>query len=86
MCYSVEVYYPPPPDAKREATLATSIAYFGGRLGFREVANENRLSSICLTYEFDDVTKANCAAEALRRRGEHVEGPAEYITPRQTDD
>lgn len=83
MCYIVEVYCPSPPDVKREAALATSVADFGGRLGFREFANGNHSGSICLTYEFDDITKANCA-EVLRKRGEHVEGPVEYTAERQT--
>jgi hypothetical protein len=86
MCYIVEVYYPPPPNDKREAALAASASEFGGRAGFREVGNENGSGSICLTYEFDDVAQANCAAEALRDRGEHVEGPVEYTVERQTGD
>jgi hypothetical protein len=78
VCYALEVYYSHPPDQKREAALATSIADFAGRLAYREVAGGNESGSICLTYEFDDLSQAQFAADALRERGEYVEGPAEY--------
>jgi hypothetical protein len=78
MCYMLEVYYSYPPDEVREAALATSVADFGGRLGYREVPGLNGPGSICLTYEFDDPSQAQSAAIALREKGEHVEGPAEY--------
>jgi hypothetical protein len=33
---------------------------------------------VCLTFEFDDRTQAELAANALRQEGEHVEGPVDY--------
>jgi hypothetical protein len=33
---------------------------------------------ICLTYEFSELAQAEEAAEFLRHRGEHVEGPVAY--------
>jgi hypothetical protein len=72
-----EVYYRPPADARREATLTERVANLGGRLSFREVP-ESGTRGVCLTYEFDEPDRAAAAAEALRAQGEHVEGPMDY--------
>lgn len=77
MSYMFEVFYRRPPDPKREARLTEQVEQFGGRLSFRE-GEGNGAGSVCLTYEFDDVQNAENAAEALRQRGEHVEGPVDY--------
>lgn len=75
-----EVYYKPPPDPKREAVLTQRVSNLGGRFSFREDPKEQRIGSVCLTYEFDDLDRAEVAAEALRQQGEHVEGPVDYGT------
>lgn len=78
MSYMLEVYYRPPSDPGKEVALTEHVSSLGGRLTFREVPGENRVKSVCLTYEFDSFDRANAAAEALRQQGEHVEGPADY--------
>jgi hypothetical protein len=78
MSYMFEVYYRPPADPVREATLAECVSSHGGRLDYREAPDGNQPGSVCLTFEFSDVEQARAAAEALRRQGEHVEGPMDY--------
>ena len=72
-----EVYYKAPADSKREAALTQRISQLGGRLDFREEPNGTR-SSVCLTYEFDRLDRAEAAAATLRQGGEYVEGPVNY--------
>jgi hypothetical protein len=76
MAFLFEVYYKPPADPAKEAALTGRVTAFGGRLDYREDAEES--SGVCLTYEFEELEKATTAADALRRDGEHVEGPVEY--------
>jgi hypothetical protein len=78
MSYMFEVYYKPPSDPIREAALTQRVVSLGGRLDFREDPEEQGNAGVCLTYEFDDLEAAEVAAEALRRQGEHVEGPVDY--------
>ena len=78
MSYIFEVYYKPPVNQKKEASLLERVARFGGRLDYREEPNDNQSDSICLTYEFEDPDQAAFAAECLRQQGEHVEGPQDY--------
>ena len=73
-----EVYYKPPVDPKKEAALLERVAPLGGRLDYREEPEDDAAASVCLTYEFDRLEQAEAAAEALRRLGEHVEGPQDY--------
>ncbi len=77
MTYLFEVYYRPPADAVYEATVARRVAEFGGRLEFREDP-AGPVGGVCLTFEFDDLGRAETAADALRRTELHVEGPCEY--------
>jgi hypothetical protein len=72
----LEVYYKPPAVPAKEAALTDRVMALGGRFDYREEASE--LSGICLTYEFDSLDSAEGAAAALRRLGEHVEGPMDY--------
>ena len=76
MSYMFEVYYKPPANPTKEAALTSRVAAFGGRLDYREEAEEH--SGVCMTFEFDDLEIATKAADALRQLGEHVEGPMEY--------
>lgn len=78
MSYMFEVYYKVPPDLRKEAKLTQKLLRLGGRLTFREGADEYESASLCLTYEFDDLSLAETAAESLRQQGEHVEGPVDY--------
>ncbi len=78
MFYMIEVYYRPPADPTREASLADQVSCLGGRLDFREVPGEGEPGGVCLTFEFPELEKAQAAAESMRRGGEHVEGPADY--------
>ena len=75
MSWAFDVYYKPPSNRSREQLLAERIGTFGGRFDYRD---EPVGAGICLTYEFDDGTKAEQAAELLRKQGEHVEGPYDY--------
>lgn len=81
-----EVYYRPPADPAREAVLTECVARLGGRLDFRETPDDGDAGGVCLTFEFDDPERARQAADSLRERGEHVEGPVDYgpsaATPR----
>ena len=78
MSYMFEVYYKPPQNLQREATLTKRIKHLGGRLSFREDPDEQGMGTVCLTYEFDDLGLAEVAADSLRQQGEHVEGPIDY--------
>jgi hypothetical protein len=72
------VYYRPPADPIREAALAGRASRLGGRLDYHEVAARGQPGGVCLTFEFDEIGKAQAAAESLRTQGEHVEGPEDY--------
>ena len=78
MAYIAEVYYKAPTDFAREVMLAQRMAEFGGRPGYREDSTHSDFGSVCLTYEFDELKRSEMACEALRKSGEHVEGPSEY--------
>jgi hypothetical protein len=78
MSFMFEVYYRSPADPCKETCLSKQIERFGGRLSFCEVASKDGPPSVCLTYEFDDRTRAETAAQSLRELGEHVEGPVDY--------
>ena len=78
MPFMFEVYYRPPASTVREASLTERVQNLGGRLDYREDARPDGSGAICLTYEFDDYSAANNAADELRRLGEHVEGPVDY--------
>jgi hypothetical protein len=73
-----EVYYKPPSNPTKEAALSVRVRALGGRLDYREDADGTAGTGICLTYEFDSFDSAQRAAEDLRQRGEHVEGPMDY--------
>jgi hypothetical protein len=73
MSFMFEIYYKAPVDRSREATLTTQASRFGGKLDYQEEEG-----TVCLTYEFEDLAKAEAAAALLRRSGEHVEGPQDY--------
>ena len=62
----------------KESAVTGRAEALGGRLDYREDADENGLGGVCLTYEFDDFELASKAAEKLRQLGEHVEGPVDY--------
>lgn len=78
MSYIFEIYYGSPEDLKRESDLTIAVGQLGGRLTYREVPANHGEGPCVLTYEFDDLSKANHAADAIRQRGEHVEGPVDY--------
>jgi len=78
MSFMFEVYYKPPVDEAREEALQQQVTKFGGQLDFREVPEPHENMGICLTYEFSELAQAEEAAEFLRHRGEHVEGPVAY--------
>ncbi len=78
MSIMFEVYYKAPPDKKKEAELTVQISRFSGHLTFRENPNEYGSTSVCLTYEFDNLSLAEAAAESLCQQDEHVEGPIDY--------
>ena len=78
MSYMFEVYYRPPADPAREAALAERVTCLGGRLDYREAPAEGQPGGVCLTFEFDDIGRAQVVAESLRAQGEHVEGPVGY--------
>jgi hypothetical protein len=73
-----EVYYKAPPDPHKEALLTERVSKLGGHLSYREDAGHSAIRSVCLTYEFESLEQATVAAESLRGRGEHVEGPVDY--------
>jgi hypothetical protein len=76
--YMFEVYYRPPEDPTREASLAERVSFFGGHLDYREVPREGEPGGVCLTFEFPEWEQARAAAESIRQQGEHVEGPMDY--------
>jgi hypothetical protein len=78
MSYMFEVYYKPPANPTREASVTACVVRLGGRFDFREEPGERGMGGVCLTYEFDDLDRARAAAESLRQQGEHVEGPVDY--------
>ncbi len=78
MSFIFEVFYKPPANPAKEAEVTDQVAALGGRLDYREDADDHGLGGICLTYEFDDLEIATRAADALRQLGEHVEGPVDY--------
>lgn len=79
MSFKVEVLYRSPPDSGREERIAVTIATQGGKLTFREEPmSGDGPQAICLTCEFPDLASAEAAASALRKCGEHVEGPVDY--------
>ena len=73
-----ELYYHPPSDLAMEAELTSAVASFGGWLDCREAPEVGGSPSVCLTYEFSEVSTAERAAEQLRSRGHHVEGVTLY--------
>lgn len=78
MSFMLEVYYRAPVDRKKEAVISEQVGRFGGRLTFREEPSSDVALTVCLTYEFDELSTAVGAASSLRTSGEHVEGPADY--------
>ena len=78
MSYMFEVLYKSPPDPQREASICESVGAFGGSLACREEPGGSGPGPVTLTYEFNDLRMAEQAAESLRSRGEHVEGPVNY--------
>jgi uncharacterized protein (DUF433 family) len=76
--YMFEVLYKSPPDPQREASISESVGAFGGSLTCREELDGAGPGPVTLTYEFDDLRVAEQAAECLRSRGEHVDGPVSY--------
>lgn len=77
MAAMFEVYYRSPANEPRERELAALVETLGGRLDYREPADRPN-GPIILTYEFADRSRAEEAAQLLRARGEHVEGPQDY--------
>ncbi|HEX7450028.1 MAG TPA: hypothetical protein VF306_20880 [Pirellulales bacterium] len=83
MSYMFEVYHLSPIDAMKELELTQKVLRLGGRLDFREEGKADssvNLPAICLTYEFEELSQAEKAAELLRDKGAHVEGPVDYGT------
>ena len=77
MSYMIEVYSPAPQDLTREAQFTAAAEAAGGWLDFREEPSIH-CTSVCLTYDFENLTQAESVAEQLRRTGVHVEGPSDY--------
>jgi hypothetical protein len=77
MSFAIELYYHGPENVVREKLLVEQITGLGGKLDFRELTGSTG-EAICLTFEFEDREAANKAANILRSRMEHVEGPYEY--------
>jgi len=73
-----EVYYKVPVDLKKEEEIAGVVARLGGSLDCRETPAGTVTNAVCLTYEFNELESARAAADALRQRGDHVEGPVSY--------
>ncbi len=78
MSYMFEVYYKSPIDLKKEEEITGAVASLGGSLDCRETLIETGTDAVCLTYEFDEMELAQKAADLLRQRGDHVEGPVDY--------
>ena len=77
MSFMIEFWCPPNTDALLEAQLTACAKANGGRLDFREFGGIGN-TSVCLTFDFETLEKAELAAQQLRRGGVHVEGPADY--------
>jgi hypothetical protein len=83
-CYALtmsvmfEVYYHKPRDLAHEASLTSQVEALGGRLDYWEESGITGGESFCLTYEFQEWSRADRAVEILRQQGERVEGPSEY--------
>ena len=75
--YMFEIYFATPTNPDKEARIMVCVANFGGRLDYREEPDAQQ-AAICLTYEFDNLEQAQLAANELRQKGEHVEGPCLY--------
>jgi hypothetical protein len=78
MSYMFEVYYKVPVDLKREAEITGVVARLGGSPDYRETPVGSGTNAVCLTYEFNELESARAAADALRKQGDHVEGPVTY--------
>jgi hypothetical protein len=75
MSYMFEVYYGLPTDKFREDRIVAIVKSLDGELTFREGPGEKIESNyICLTFEFQDRTKAEEAFNQIHAIGEHVEG------------
>ena len=77
MSLKIELYYHAPENVEREKILGEQIASLGGKWDCRETTGPTN-EAICLTYEFADRKTAEKAADMLRSKGEHVEGPCDY--------
>ena len=69
MSVMFEVYYKAPPDPIKEAELNVQISKFGGHLTFRENPDQYDSASVCLTYEFDDLSLAGTGYQIVTRAG-----------------
>jgi hypothetical protein len=70
-----ELYYEFPPDDDLDSRLTTQIVSLGGRLDFREETDiPGVVQRVCLTFEFDDESRAVHAEDVLRQQGYHTEG------------
>jgi hypothetical protein len=78
MTYMFEVYYAAPVDLEKEEEITCLVKRLGGSLDYREASEGANSNAVCLTYEFDELQSAREAAESLRERGDHVEGPVSY--------
>lgn len=78
MSFMFEVYYKSPADPAKDEVITDVVSRLGGSLSFREVSCASDTEAVCLTYEFDELDSARTAADSLRLRGEHVEGPVDY--------
>jgi len=77
MSYMFEVYYRPPRDPSSEKRMTDQVVALGGRLDCWE--DSTGWTGIVLTFEFDDLTKAETAVDALRAQGEQITmGPRPY--------
>lgn len=75
MSVMIEIYYHKPADSQRESLISKCLADHEGQVTYREDDSDK---TICLTAEFTIWENAAAAATALRRAGEHVEGPSDY--------
>jgi hypothetical protein len=78
MSFMFEVYYKPPADPAKDEGITKVVSRLGGSLSFKELSCARDTGAVCLTYEFDELDSARRAADSLRLRGEHVEGPMDY--------
>ncbi len=79
MSFIFEVYYKSPArDPAKDEVITVVVSRLGGSLSFREVSCARDTEAVCLTYEFDELDSARSAADSIRLRGEHVEGPVDY--------